>query len=159
MQHLMNNNKLIASMMQSSKFLRQSSFLQLCSFLWATVIMIYWIEFHQKPIIAVRCSLAYIVRWHLTSPRHLKQTRRKDMGHGKKIHKGCHWTILVNTKQYYAMLDNIRIFLTILDNIITFLRISLQLRKERAKGHLNNIEHYLTIFYNIVQYCTTLDNI
>ena len=135
--------------------------------------MIYWIEFHQKPIIAVRCSLAYIVRWHLTSPRHLKQTRRKDMGHGKEIHKGCHWTILVNTKQYYAMLDNIRIFLTILDNIISFLRILLQLRKDRAEiatwTRLNNIRQYWTILYctilhnivlyNIAQYCTILHNI
>ena len=59
---------------------------------------------------------------------------QEGQGPQKKIHKGCHWTILVNTKQYYAKLDNIRIFLTILVNIITFLRIILQLRKERAEN-------------------------
>ena len=39
----------------------------------------------------------------------------------KKFLQGGHWTILVNTKQYYAMFDNIRKCLTIFDNIITFL--------------------------------------
>ena len=69
-----------------------------------------------------------------------------------------YWTILVNTKQYYAKLDNIRIFLTILDNIISFLRILLQLRKDRAEiatwTRLNNIRQYWTILY-----CTILHNI
>ena len=85
------------------------------------------------------------------------------IGHGQNFHKGCHWTILVNTKQYYAMLDNIRKFLTILDNIITFLRILLQLRKERAEitpwTILNNIRQYLTILYNIEQYWTIFGKI
>ena len=71
-----------------------------------------------------------------------EQTCRKDIGYGQHFHKGCHWTILVNSKQYHAMNDIIRKFLTILNNIITFLRISLQLRKERAESHLNNIEQY-----------------
>ena len=69
--------------------------------------MIYWIEFHQKPIVAVRSSLAYIVRWHLTSPRHLKQTHRKDMDHGKKkFTRGV-------TGQYWSIPNNIMQCLTI----------------------------------------------
>ena len=42
-------------------------------------------------------------------------------------------TILVNSKRYYLMLENIKKFLTILDNILTSLRLSLQLRIERAE--------------------------
>ena len=80
-----------------------------------------------------------------------------------KLHKGCHLTILVNTKQSYAMLDNIRKFLTILDNIIIFSRILLQLRKERAEiatwTILDNIRQYWTILHNIAQYWTIFDYI
>ena len=84
---------------------------------------LYWIEFHQKPIAAVRSSQAYLVRWHVTSLRNLLQGYR---------YKGGHWTIFFNTGQYHTMLDNIRKFLTLLDNI-TFSRILLQLGKERAE--------------------------
>ena len=68
----------------------------------------------------------------------------------KKFLQGGHWTILVNTKQYYAMIDSIRKVLPIWDNWLTFLRILLQLRKDRAEKAtwtiLNNIRQYLTIY-------------
>ena len=58
-------------------------------------------------------------------------------------------TILFNAWKYQEIL-------TILENILTFLRLSLQLRIERAEISiwriLKNIRQYLTILYNIAQY-------
>ena len=56
--------------LESILLMSTSPYSQFCAVQRATV-MIYWVEFHQKPIVAVRCSLAYIVQWHMTLPRHL----------------------------------------------------------------------------------------
>ena len=84
---------------------------------------IYWIEFYQKSIAAVRSSLAYVTMMCDFAEEFGIDTQEGIRPH-KNSHKGGQWTILVNIEQYYAMLDNIRKRLTILDNVLTFLRIS-----------------------------------
>ena len=103
----------------------------------------YWIEFHQKSIAAVRCSLAYVLRWRVTSLRNLDSqeghtawTRYRQRDHWPLDNIGQFKTILFNAWKYQEIFNNIGQYLNILKIIIT------TQNRESWNSHLKNIEKY-----------------
>ena len=78
------------------------------------------------------------VRWaiHRTSFLSLKRSRM-----------GWHWTKMVDTRQYQAMLDNNRQYITIMNNIWVFLSMW-QIRQDKLKLPFQRYRNYWTILGN-----------
>ena len=82
-------------------------------------------EFHQKPIVAVRCvrwSLAFKVWWHMTFVTDTQEGHRPRTKFPQGVpldNIGQYQTILCNAWQYQEILNNIGQYHNILKNIIT----------------------------------------